>query len=93
MGAARAKELNESGHPCYDIPMGGASVVGSVGFAIGYVEFEKQVKAMNLNVDYIFHATGTGGTMAGLAAGRKMAESDTKIISITVSPKDEKYLR
>ena len=93
MGAARAKELNESGHPCYDIPMGGASVVGSVGFANGYVEFEKQVKAMNLNVDYIFHATGTGGTMAGLAAGRKMAESDTKIISITVSPKDEKYLR
>ena len=32
---ARAKELNESGHPCYDIPMGGASVVGSVGFANG----------------------------------------------------------
>ena len=93
MGAARDKELNKSGHPCYDIPMGGASVVGSVGFANGYVEFEKQVKAMNLNVDYIFHATGTGGTMAGLAAGRKMAESDTKIISITVSPKDEKYLR
>ena len=61
MGAARAKELNKSGHPCYDIPMGGASVVGSVGFANGYVEFEKQVKAMNLNVDYIFHATGTGG--------------------------------
>lgn len=93
MGAARAKELNESGHPCYDIPMGGASIVGSVGFANGYVEFEKQVKAMNLNVDYIFHATGTGGTMAGLAAGRKMTESNTKIISITVSPKDEKYLR
>ena len=47
MGAARAKELNESGHPCYDIPMGGASIVGSVGFASGYVEFEKQVQAMN----------------------------------------------
>ena len=92
MGAARAKELNESGHPCYDIPMGGASIVGSVGFASGYVEFEKQVQAMNLKVDYIFHATGTGGTMAGLAAGRKMAQSDTKIISVTVSPKDEKYL-
>lgn len=42
MGAARAKELNESGHPCYDIPMGGASVVGSVGFANGYVEFENR---------------------------------------------------
>lgn len=30
--------------------------------------------------------------MAGLAAGRKLCGSDTKIISVTVSRKDESYL-
>lgn len=92
MGAARAAELTAAGHPCYDIPMGGASVMGSVGFARGYLEFEDQLDAAGLHADYIFHATGTGGTMAGLAAGRKLCGSDTKIISVTVSRKDESYL-
>jgi len=93
MGAARAEELTRSGHPCYDIPMGGASVVGSVGFARGFLELNEQMKAAHMQADYIFHATGTGGTMAGLAAGRKLAGSDTRIISVTVSKKDDKYLR
>ncbi len=92
MGAERAAELTASGHPCYNIPMGGASAVGSVGFARGFLEFQEQTDIMGLHTDYIFHATGTGGTMAGLAAGRKLAGSDTKIISITVSNKNETYL-
>lgn len=93
MGAERAAALTASGHPCYDIPMGGASAIGSVGFARGFVELQEQLDAMNLHADYIFHATGTGGTMAGLAAGRKLVESDAKIISVTVSKKNESYLQ
>ncbi len=89
MGAAMAAELTEAGHPCYDIPMGGASVVGSVGFAEGFLELQKQMDAMGVHADYIFHSTGTGGTMAGLAAGRVLAGSDARIISVTASPKDE----
>ncbi len=92
MGARQAAELTASGHPCYDIPMGGASVVGSVGFARGFLELQEQMDAMGLNADYIFHATGTGGTMAGLAAGRKLAGSEAKIVSVTVSSKNEAYL-
>ncbi len=92
MGAARAKELTESGYPCYDVPMGGASITGSLGFAKGYLELQEQLDEASLKADYIFHSTGTGGTMAGLAAGRKLAGSDTKVISITASPKDEAYL-
>ena len=93
MGAERAAELNASGHPCYDIPMGGASVTGSVGFAHGFVEFQRQLEETGIRADYTFHATGTGGTMAGLAAGRKLVENPAKIVSVTVSYKNEAYVK
>ena len=88
MGAARAAELTLGGRPCIDIPMGGASPIGSVGFALGYVELAQQLGELGLTADAIFHATGTGGTLAGLAAGRKLLYDGTKIVSIAVSPKD-----
>lgn len=84
-------ELEAKGHRCFEVPMGGASEVGSVGFIDGYVELEEQLEAAGLHADYIFHGTGTGGTMAGLHAGRKLTGSDTEIISVNVSQKDEGY--
>lgn len=83
--------LEAEGHCCYEVPMGGASDVGSVGFIDGYVELEEQLEAAGIHADYIFHGTGTGGTMAGLHAGRKLTGSDAEIISINVSFKDDGY--
>lgn len=82
--------LEAEGHRCYEVPMG-ASDVGSVGFIDGYVELEEQLEAAGIHADYIFHGTGTGGTMAGLHAGRKLTGSDAEIISINVSFKDDGY--
>lgn len=79
--------LESEGHKCYMVPMGGASAVGSSGFASGFVEMSRQMEAMGQHADYIFHGTGTGGTLAGLAAGKKLIDSDTTIISINVSAK------
>ena len=92
MGAEHAARLTASGKPCYDVPMGGASHVGSIGFANGFVELAGQMDEMGLTADYVYHATGTGGTMAGLAAGRKLGGSNAEIRSITVSPKNDEYL-
>ncbi len=89
MGAEHARSLTESGHPCADIPMGGANETGSVGFARGYVEMREQAEALGIAPDYIFHSTGTGGTMAGLAAGRALLGGAERIISVTASPKNE----
>ncbi len=88
MGAARAAELTAAGKTCVDIPMGGANPIGSVGFAAGWLEMEEQLKDLGITADYVYHATGTGGTMAGLAAGRALAGSSTKLISVAVSPKE-----
>ena len=90
MGAARAAELNASGQFCVDIPMGGASPLGSVGFAAGMVELAEQMEALGLpRFTRVYHSTGTGGTMAGLHAGRAMLGMDTEIVSVAASPKDE----
>ena len=92
MGARRTAELNAGGHSCMDIPMGGATALGSVGFAQGYLELREQLAALNVEADTIFHATGTGGTMAGLHAGRALLGGGERIVSVAVSPKDESYL-
>lgn len=91
MAREHMKRLESEGHRCYEVPMGGASPVGSVGFIEGYVEFMEQTLSMDFHPDYVFHGTGTGGTMAGLAAGRVLTGSDAAIISINVSWKDEGY--
>lgn len=91
MAKEHMARLKKEGHRCYDVPMGGASPVGSLGFVEGVVELEEQLKQMNLKMDYIFHATGTGGTMAGMVAGRNLIGSETEIISINVSAKDNGY--
>lgn len=89
MGAARAAELNAAGHRCADIPMGGANPLGSVGFAAGMVEMAEQAQAMGVRFSRVYHATGTGGTMAGLHAGRSLLGMDTEIVSVAVSPKEK----
>lgn len=92
MAALRMQELEQEGHRCYEIPMGGANAVGSAGFAEGFLELTEQMEALGKHADYIYHATGTAGTMAGLAAGRKLIGSSTEVISVNVSKKDNSYL-
>ncbi len=91
MAREHMRRLEEEGHGCYEVPMGGASPAGSAGFIEGYVEFMEQAMEMGIHPEYIFHGTGTGGTLAGLIAGRKLTGWGGKIISINVSRKDEGY--
>ena len=91
MGAEHVERLRAEGKHPYDVPMGGASPVGSVGFAGGLVELEEQCAAAGIKPDYLYHASGTGGTLAGLAAGRALLGADMRIVSVAVSPKDEGY--
>jgi D-cysteine desulfhydrase family pyridoxal phosphate-dependent enzyme len=79
--------LEQQGHKCYMVPMGGANPLGSAGFISGFVELNRQLEEIGQKADYLFHSTGTGGTLAGLAAGKKLLNSDTSIISINASPK------
>lgn len=86
------ERLTKEGHNCYEIPMGGASPIGSAGFIAGFVELAEQGKAMGQAFDYLVHATGSGGTMAGLVAGKKLLEHPIRILSFDVIGHEYSYL-
>jgi 1-aminocyclopropane-1-carboxylate deaminase/D-cysteine desulfhydrase-like pyridoxal-dependent ACC family enzyme len=77
-------KLEKEGYRCYEIPGGGANGIGSAGYAEGYLEMAEQAEHLGFCPDYIFHATGSSGTAAGLVAGRKLIEGKTKIVSVCV---------
>lgn len=92
MGAAHMKRLEAEGHKCLNIPMGGASDVGSVGYVSGMTELQKQARELGVSFDYLYHACGSGGTMAGLVAGKKLLEIPTKIRSVLVTDVGPSYV-
>ncbi|MDR2506034.1 MAG: D-cysteine desulfhydrase family protein [Oscillospiraceae bacterium] len=91
MGKAHAARLEAQGRECYDIPLGGASYIGSAAFIGGYCELREQCAQMKIDPDYLFTATGTGGTLAGLMAGRRLLDAKAKVIAVAVSRKSAEY--
>jgi 1-aminocyclopropane-1-carboxylate deaminase/D-cysteine desulfhydrase-like pyridoxal-dependent ACC family enzyme len=67
---AVAADLRAAGRHPYAIPIGGSTPVGAVGFAAAFVELRDQCRAVNIAPRAVVHATSSGGTHAGLLAGR-----------------------
>ncbi len=89
---ARIRELESKGHRCYEIPVGGASPIGTLGFVSGYIELMEQLSSSGLDdPDYVVHASGSGGTLAGLLAGRALTGSKATILSFASGPKGSEY--
>lgn len=94
MAEEREKELLKEGKKAYEIPGGGSTNIGSLGFAKGFLELVGQVEEQEIGkIDYIFATAGSGGTLAGILAGRAIANCDCKVIGMGVSPKDENYVK
>ncbi len=72
-------------------PWACANAIGSLGFAEAYVELAEDLQRMGKKAQYLYHATGTGGTLAGLVAGKKLLQSETLIRSIGVGIGGEGY--
>jgi len=83
---ARIRELEEEGHLCYNIPTGGASATGTLGYIEALLEIGRQVKqeAALPGFDYLYHATGSGGTLAGLLAGKELLQLDFELVPVDV---------
>ena len=67
---ALADELRARGRRPFAIPIGGSTPVGAVGFAAAFVELQRQCEAAGLRPRAVVHASSSGGTHAGLLAGR-----------------------
>jgi D-cysteine desulfhydrase len=82
---AEGERLKSEGRHPYVIGRGGASAMGCVGYVAASLELLAQLKALNLQPDYLFCATGSCGTQAGLLAGAKWLQLDYRVCGVTVS--------
>ena len=82
------KQVNEKkvlGYKPYFIQGGGHGNLGTQGYVDAFEEIKDFEDENNIKFDYIFHASGTGTTQAGLVVGKILNNSDVKIIGISVS--------
>ncbi|MGQ9617567.1 MAG: D-cysteine desulfhydrase family protein [Candidatus Aminicenantia bacterium] len=94
----KVKNLEKMGKKTYIAPIGASLPEGSMEVSWGgisyidcFYELMSQCKELGFKPDWVVHATGSGGTQAGLIAGSKLADSDVKIIGISVSDKSEEF--
>lgn len=78
-------QLRRTGERPYDIPVGGSSGVGVLGYTYGTREIVDQLAAMNLRASRLYFASGSRGTQAGLTLGAKWCEAPYAVYGVAVS--------
>ena len=77
-------ELAKEGHKAYDIPVGGSTGLGALGYVNCVREFTVQAMTEDVKIDHIVSATGSGGTTAGLLLGAKLFLPGVKVTGMGV---------
>lgn len=78
-------DLINRGYNPYFIKGGGHGNLGTHAYKLAFDEIVNQQKAMNLTFDYIFHASGTGTTQAGLIVGKYLDNQEVSIVGISIA--------
>ncbi len=79
------KEQEKRGKRTWYVPTGCAYGNSFLAHVWTYIETVEQAKAERISLDYIYHTTGTGGTLPGLIAGKLLTGERTKIRSVSVN--------
>lgn len=69
----------------YIIPSGGSNPTGVLGYVNCAFEIVSQLREQGLRVDCLVHATGSGGTQAGLIVGFQLTGMKIPVLGISVS--------
>jgi L-cysteate sulfo-lyase len=80
------KELRDDGRQPYLLTAAGSTPPGVMGYVNALIELVYQSMNSGRKIDYLVHASGSGGTMAGLILGTKIVNLGIKIIGAAVSP-------
>lgn len=67
------EQLVDEGLSPYAIPIGGSTAVGALGYAAAFVELLDQCDAAGVSPSHVVFTSSSGGTHAGLLAGRAAA--------------------
>lgn len=83
------EELRRSGKKPYFIPGGGHGNIGTRALDLAYDQIREFSETHNIPFDYIFLASGTGTTQAGLLCGKMRSGADEqKIVGISIARKN-----
>ncbi len=92
------KEVKGWGHTPYVAPIGGSMVggsmekpLGAISYVNAFIELLEQARKKDLEINYVLHSSGSGGTQGGLAVGAKALKGDLKVLGISVSDEKESY--
>lgn len=77
----RIKAFEKEGRKPYFITGGGHGNPGTESYVKAYQEIEAWEKEKGIHFDYIFHASGTGATQAGLVCGQLLSEKEISPVS------------
>lgn len=80
--------LKEKGFYPYFIPGGGHGNIGTQAYVLAYKEILYFERSTGVKFDYIFHASGTGTTQAGLVCGKILYGGASKVIGISIARKN-----
>ena len=72
----------------YFIAGGGHGNLGTQAYVDCYEEIREYESKHHIHFDYIFHASGTGTTQAGLICGQLMHRDERKIVGISIARKN-----
>ena len=81
-------ELEKVGKKPFFIEGGGHGNIGTEAYVECYREVKAYEKQNNIHFDYIFLASGTGTTQAGLICGQTLDGDDRQIIGISIARKN-----
>jgi len=91
-----SERARKEGKKPYIAPIGGSLSEGSMkrplgafGYVDAMLELAEQAEQKELSFDYVVCATSSGGTQAGLIAGKKLLSLGIRIVGISVSDKRE----
>ncbi|HPW18519.1 MAG TPA: D-cysteine desulfhydrase family protein [Candidatus Aminicenantes bacterium] len=87
-----AREVKAAGRRPYLVPVGGSLVQGDMdrpfgafAYAACFAELLDQMRAAGAEPDFVVHATGSGGTQAGLVIGARALAPACRILGVSVS--------
>ena len=84
----KLEDLKKQGKNPYFILGGGHGNLGTQAYVDCYEEITAWENRKNLHFDYIFHASGTGTTQAGLICGQLLHGDSRKIVGISIARKN-----
>jgi D-cysteine desulfhydrase len=80
--------LRKSGKNPYFIPGGGHGDIGTEAYVRCYREIAAQEQELGIHFDFVFLASGTGTTQAGLVCGQLLAGDSRTIVGISIARKN-----